>query len=47
MKATGKIIQIFESAQAASRYLKKGSSHIIETCNGKHHTAYGYKWEYI
>lgn len=47
-KDTGEIIQIFESARAAARFLnKKNCSHIVEVCNGIHLTAYGYKQNYI
>ena len=44
---TGQIIQTFESAMAAARFLGKSKgSHITEVCKGKGKTAYGYKWEY-
>ena len=42
-------IQEFPSANQASIYLgkKDHGSHIIETCQGKRKTAYGYKWKYL
>ena len=44
---TGQVIQTFESAMAAARFLGKSKgSHITEVCKGKGNTAYGYKWEY-
>lgn len=44
---TGQIIQTFESAMAAARFLGKSKgSHITEVCKDKCKTAYGYKWEY-
>lgn len=44
---TGQIIQTFESAMAAARFLGKSKgSHITEVCKGNSKTAYGYKWEY-
>lgn len=44
---TGEIIQTFESAMAAARFLGKSKgSHITEVCKGNGNTAYGYKWEY-
>ena len=46
-KNTNEVIQVFESAAEAGRYLNKKNSHIIEVCQGKYKTAYGYKWVYI
>ena len=44
---TGEIIQTFESADAAARFLgKKRGSHITEACKGKLNIVYGYKWQY-
>ena len=41
---TGQVIQTFESAMAAARFLGKSKgSHITEVCKGKGNTAYGYK----
>ena len=38
----------FPSAKAAAESLGiKKNSHIVECCNGKHKTAYGYHWKYI
>ena len=45
---TGEVIATFESANAAARALgRKKGNHIIEVCQGKNKTAYGYKWEYV
>lgn len=44
---TGEIINIFESASAATRWLKKGHpGHILEVCKGKRKSAYGYYWQF-
>lgn len=44
---TGEIIQEFESAAAAARFLNKSKgSHITEVCKGTLKQAYGYKWRY-
>jgi group I intron endonuclease len=45
---TGKVIQIFCSANEAARSLGKAKgNHITEVCKGKGKTAHGYKWEYV
>lgn len=44
-----KIIKMFDSAAAASRFLGKGregNSHILEAARGDRKSAYGYKWKY-
>jgi group I intron endonuclease len=44
---TNEVIQIFCSTNEAARSLgKQKGNHITEVCQGKGHTAYGYKWEY-
>ena len=37
----------FDSASEAARYLKTTNTHIINCCNGKRKTAYGYKWSWL
>lgn len=46
-KNTNQIIAIFTSPVEASRAINKKSNHIIEVCQGKGQTAYGYKWKYL
>lgn len=46
-KNTNEIIREFNSAYEAGKFLGKGNSHIVEVCNGKQKTAYGFKWEYL
>lgn len=52
-KDTGELIQIFQTAKDAARYLRPNTSslggvtsHITEVCKGKRKTAYGYKWKF-
>ena len=46
-KNTNEVIQTFESAEAAARFLGKSKgNHITEVCRGTSITAYGYKWKY-
>lgn len=44
---TNEILNIFNNASEAAKYLKKSNSHIIEVCNYKNKTAYGFIWRYI
>lgn len=45
--ATGNIIATYESANEAARAVGKSKgNHIIEVCQGKNNSAYGYNWEY-
>lgn len=47
-KTNNEILEVFESIEAAYRYLNKQSSgHIAAVCAGKRQSAYGYKWEYL
>ena len=47
-KETNQIINTFESANEAARFLgKEKGNHITEVCKGNGKTAYGYKWEYV
>ena len=45
---TNIVLMIFDSASQAERYINKKSARrrIVEVCQGKRKTAYGYKWEY-
>lgn len=47
-KITLEPIREFESIVSAQRFLNKtnGHQHIIEVCQGKRKSAYGYKWKY-
>ena len=48
--ASGEILEIYPSVRKAVEAMKKPSScsgHIVDVCNGKRKTAYGYKWEYV
>lgn len=47
MDLEGNVINEFKSLCDASKFLNKQSHHnIMYCCNGKTHTAYGYKWKY-
>jgi hypothetical protein len=43
---TGEVVEI-ESACAAARFVNGSQSNICKACQGKHKTAYGWRWEYI
>ena len=45
-KDTNQILHLFPSAKEAGRFINKDSSHILDCCNKKRKTAYGYKWEF-
>jgi hypothetical protein len=45
-KETRELIQRFDSALAAARYLNKGVANIRVALSGRSRTAYGYAWEY-
>ena len=45
-KDTNQILHLFLSAKEAGRFINKNSSHILDCCNKKRKTAYGYKWEF-
>ena len=48
-KDTGEILKKFSSPKEAEEFLNKPRSHqhIVEVCQGKRKTAYGYKWQYV
>lgn len=43
----GNLLMSFNSASEAARYLKTTNTHIVNCCNGKRKTAYGYKWSWF
>jgi len=43
----GKLIAIYNSACEVQRTLGYAKGHIVECCNGKRRTAYGYEWKYM
>lgn len=45
--STNQIISIYNSAKEAAESINKSNSHIVEVCNGKLKSAYGYRWKYI
>lgn len=41
------VIQIYDSVADAERMNGFNHSNIVNVCNGKHKTAYGFKWKYV
>lgn len=48
-KETGQPLKVFCSGKAVGRWLGdiRKIRHVSEVCNGKHKTAYGYKWAWL
>lgn len=46
-KDTNQIINTFSSIKEAARFVNGVHSRISEVCNGKHITAYNYKWKFV
>lgn len=43
----GKLIAIYNSACEVQRKTGYAKGHIVDCCNGKRRTAYGYEWKYM
>lgn len=46
LRKDGSLVRVWPSAYEVERQLKFDQSHISKCCNGKQHSAYGYKWCY-
>lgn len=46
LRKDGSLVRIWSSVNEVQRQLGYSSGNITKCCNGKYHTAYGFKWRY-